>query len=145
MNFTEFSVEDIGTSELVIVAPETTIIECAKLMHDLRINRVIVASSKAELDGISIPQGFLTDHAIVVEVVAFSLDPAVLTAGDIMLCPLVTARQDEALHLVHERMMISELSSIVVVDSRGALVGLLEAEKILEVLKPRSPDLSQSS
>lgn len=145
MNFTEFSVKDLGTSELVVVSPETTIMECAKLMHDMRINRVIVAAPNAESEGISIPQGFLTDHDIVVEVVAFSLEPTVITAGDIMLCPLVTARQDEALHLVHERMEISALSSIVIVDSRGALVGLLEAEQILEVLKPRDPDLSQSS
>jgi CBS domain-containing protein len=140
MESRQFSVEDIGMSELVFVSPNTPLIECAKLMHDLRVDRLIVASPNDELDGINVPQGILTDHDIVVEVVAFSLDPAVITAGDIMLFPVVTARQDEALHVVHARMLISELSSIVIVDAQGALVGLLEAEKVRAVLQARESD-----
>jgi CBS domain-containing protein len=145
MESRQFSVEDLGTSEPVLVLPETTIIECAKLMHDRQVDRLIVASPNDELDGIVVPQGILTEHDIVAEVVAFSLDPAVITAGDIMLFPLVTARQDEALHEVHARMLISELSSIVIVDSRGALVGLLEAKKILAAIQARDPDSKSTS
>jgi CBS domain-containing protein len=135
MKLRPYCVEDIGTSELVVVPPETTLIECAKRMHDLNVSCLVVASlDDAAGTSNNIPQGILTDRDIVVEAVAFALDPTVITAGDIMTCPVVTARLDEALKEVHARMLISEISSIVVVDDLGALVGLLAAEKVNAVL-----------
>jgi CBS domain-containing protein len=144
MKFKPYCVEDIGTSELAIVSPYTTLNECAKLMHDLCVSHLVVVSPENALGESKVPLGVLTDHDIVVEAVAFALDLGVMTAGDIMRCPVVTARLDEALQVVHARMQISEVSSIVIVDAQGDLVGLLEAEKIHSVLLEREPDLGPS-
>jgi CBS domain-containing protein len=140
MNFKPYSVEDLGISELVTVPPETTLIECAKRMHDLHVSSLIVVSPEGESNERWRPQGILTDRDIVVEAVAFSLDATVITAGDIMTCPIETARLDEALHVVHARMLSSEISSIVIVDSQGAFVGILEAEKVQAVFQMRGPE-----
>ncbi len=135
MDFRPYCVEDLGTSELITISPDTTLIECAKRMHDLCVSSLIVTSPDDSADCPRKPEGILTDRDIVVEAIAFSLDPKVITAGDIMTCPLVTARLDEALQVVHARMLISEISSIVIVDERGALVGMLEADRVRAVLR----------
>jgi CBS domain-containing protein len=137
MESRQFSVADIGLLEPVFVLPDTPISECAKVMHDRGVDRLIVVSPDDEMGAGDQPIGVLTEHDIVVEVVAFALDPAVITAGDIMVFPVITARQDEALHLVHARMLISELPSIVIVDDRGALLGQLEAKRVLAALQAR--------
>ncbi len=144
MDLKPYYVEDLGTSELITVSPETTLIECAKRMHDLCVSSLIVTSHDEGADSPRTPEGILTDRDIVVEAIAFSLDPNVITAGDIMTCPLVTARLDEALQVVHARMVVCEISSIVIVDERGALVGMLEADRVRAVLQskesvPRPP------
>ena len=71
MNFAPYCVEDLGTLELAIVSPETTLIDCAKKMHDLRVSSLIVASTSDGSAGPWLPQGILTDRDIVLEAVAF--------------------------------------------------------------------------
>jgi CBS domain-containing protein len=101
MSFKPYCIEDLGTSEVVMVSPETTLMECAKRMHDQRVRSLVVASRDDDSEMQIVPEGILTDRDIVVEAVAFALDPKVITAGDIMTCPLVTARLDESLQEVY--------------------------------------------
>jgi CBS domain-containing protein len=93
MESRRFSVADIGLLEPVFVLLDTPISECAKVMHDRGIDCLIVVTADDGSGAGNQPIGVLTDHDIVVEVVAFALDPAVITAGDIMVFPVLQARQ----------------------------------------------------
>jgi CBS domain-containing protein len=143
MKLKPYCVEDIGTSEVVSIFAESSLVDCARKMHDLHVSSLIVVEPLGE-NLICEPIGILTALDIVWEAVAFSLDLAVITAGDIMTGPVETARLDEPLQLVHRRMVISDISSIVIVDNLGAIVGRLEADKVCEVLLGTDTDFGSS-
>jgi CBS domain-containing protein len=80
------------------------------------------------------PLGVVTDRDIVIEAVAVQLDPATLTAGDVMSQPPATVRESDdlfdALALMRER----GVRRLPVLDGSGKLSGLLAVDNVLEVL-----------
>jgi predicted transcriptional regulator len=70
-----------GSADAITVNQDATLVTCAQLMHDTNAGCLIVTGLRS---GHPVPLGVLTDRDITVEVVAFSLDPNVITAGDIM-------------------------------------------------------------
>ena len=60
---------------------DTPLVTCARIMHDTGRSCLVVTKLR---NGQDQPVGVLTDRDITIEAVAFSLDPRVITAGDIM-------------------------------------------------------------
>ena len=67
--------------QALTVEQNTPLVKCAQLMHDANVGSLVVTGRR---NGQSVPVGLLTDRDITIKVVAFLLDPGVITAGDIM-------------------------------------------------------------
>lgn len=131
MKTKRITVEQVCVHDVVAIEHDIPLVQCAKIMHDAQVGSLVVTEVR---DGLSIPVGILTDRDIAVKVVAFSLDPDVFTARDIMAQPLVTAQPEEDLRLVLSRMRNNGVHRVPVVSSNGALVGILAVDDIWENL-----------
>ena len=118
---------DLAQRDVVTVAPETTLAECAQLMRQEHVGSVVVLAQDK-------PVGIVTDRDIVIEAVAVQLDPATLTAGDVMSEPLATVRESEDLLDALARMREHGVRRLPVVDGSGKLSVLLAVDNVLEVL-----------
>lgn len=65
----------------VCIDCEATIEEASRLMREQQVDALVVIDT---LDGSPIPAGIVSAHDIVTRVVAVGLEPAVVTAGDIL-------------------------------------------------------------
>jgi CBS domain-containing protein len=125
------TVEQVCVHDVVAIEHDMQLVQCAKIMHDAQIGSLIVTEVR---NGLSIPVGILTDRDIAVKVVAFSLDPDLFTARDIMAQPIVTAQPKEYLRPVLARMRTNSVHRVAVVSDDGALVGILAVDDIWENL-----------
>jgi CBS domain-containing protein len=130
MTAQHITVKQVCVHAAVTIKHDLSIAQCAKTMHDEQVGSLIITEVR---DGLRLPIGILTDRDITIKVVAFSLDPDVFTARDIMAQPLVTARMDESLVSVLTRMQLHGVRRVPVVSQAGALLGILEADDIWEI------------
>jgi CBS domain-containing protein len=94
-------------------------------------------------NGLQVPVGILTDRDITVKVVAFSLDPSVFTARDIMTQPLITTQPDEAIIPVLVRMRDHGIHRLPVVAKDGTSIGILAIDDIWKTLALETEDLER--
>ena len=125
------SAGDYCVRTVVTVERQTPVARCAQLMHDEHVGSLVVVESR---DASAVPVGVITDRDIAIEVVAFGIDASALTAGDVMQGNLAVARDDEGLLAVLATMRSNGVRRLPVVDAQGALVGILSADDLWEVL-----------
>ena len=125
------SVSDYCVRSVVTAERDTPVARCARMMHDEHVGCVVVVESR---DGRRVPVGMLTDRDIAIEVVAFGIDPAALTAGDVMTGDLATIRAHDDLLAALAVMREHGVRRLPVVDSHGALYGIVSADNLVEVL-----------
>jgi CBS domain-containing protein len=123
------TVEQVYVPNVVAVDHDISLVTCAKVLHDHHVGSLVMTELR---DGLCIPVGILTDRDITVKVVAFSLDPRVFTARDIMAQPLVTACPDEDIVSVLARMRDYGVRRVPVVTKDGSLAGILSVDDIWE-------------
>jgi CBS domain-containing protein len=123
-------VGEICTREVVIATRNTTVVEAARLMREYHVGDLVVVD---ESEGRRVPVGIVTDRDIVVGVLALGLDPAVLTVGDIMGSHLVTAAEDDDVYETLQIMRTRGVRRVPVVNTAGALVGIVALDDILEI------------
>lgn len=123
-------VGEICTREVVIATRNTTVVEAARLMREYHVGDLVVVD---ESEGRRVPVGIVTDRDIVVCVLALGLDPAVLTVGDIMGSHLVTAAEDDDVYETLQIMRTRGVRRVPVVNTAGALVGIVALDDILEI------------
>lgn len=131
MRSSSLKIRDMAVREPVTARPTESIGACARRMHDEHVGCLVVVEDN---DGESFPVGVLTDRDIAIEVVAFGLDPATMTAGDVMSeRPAVVEEDDDLLDaLVHMRER--GVRRLPVVRPDGALSGMLALDNLLEAL-----------
>lgn len=125
------SVTQYCNRDVITIAAEATALEAAKLMRKHRTGILVVVT---EQDGKRAPLGLLAESTLVTEVMARGTTPDKPSAADLMFPIDECARADEPLWNVVERMRASDLRRLPVTDADGALVGLLAADDILELL-----------
>lgn len=125
------SVGQICNRDTVIVRKEDSIIEAAKLLREFHVGSVVVVEDTA--GGVK-PVGILTDRDLVVEILAAELDPATVSVGDIMSYELTTAREEDGLWDVLQRMQSKGVRRVPVVNAEGLLAGILTSDDLLELL-----------
>jgi len=91
--------------------------------------------------GVRRPIGIVTDRDLVVEVLAQEAPVEALTAGDVMTVELLTARESDGLWETLQRMKARGVRRVPVVDDTGALVGILSADDLFELLAEEMNDL----
>jgi CBS domain-containing protein len=122
---------EICTREVVYCSRGDGVRDVAQLMRNHHVGDLVVAEWH---DGRLVPVGVVTDRELVVKVLAEGVDPATLTAGDLMTRRVVTAAESEPVHLAIERMRAEGVRRLPVVDAHGGLVGVLSADDVGELL-----------
>ena len=122
----------------VVVAPRNaSVLDAAKLMRQHHVGDIVVTD---DIAGRRVPVGIVTDRDIVLEVLAQELDATSLSAGDIMSSDLITVRENEGVFQTIQLMRAKGARRAPVVNSEGALVGIVSVDDLVELL---AEELSQ--
>jgi CBS domain-containing protein len=124
--------------EVIFVDREATIVEAAQLMRTHHVGDVVVAEMR---DGVRAPVGILTDRDIAVELVAEEVALTAVSVGDAMSLGLLAVREAEELSEAIGQMKVRGVRRAPVVDDRGALVGILAVDDLLELVAEQLADL----
>ena len=124
-------IKDVAVHEPVTARVDESVGTCARRMHDEHVGCLVVVERS---DGSEFPVGMLTDRDIAIEVVAFGLDPATLTAGDVMTEKPATVEEDDDLLGALAHMRERGVRRLPVVRPDGALTGMLALDNLLEAL-----------
>lgn len=122
---------EICTRNVVICATDTSIVEAARLMRQNHVGDLVIVEDR---NGKRIPTGVVTDRDIVVEVVALDAPLESLKIGDIKGRELITVRESDDMLDVLELMQRHGIRRVPVVDTYGALVGIVTLDDLLEIL-----------
>ena len=129
----------ICTRDVVVARPKTTIIDAAKRMREAHVGDIVAVDVR---DGRQVPVGILTDRDIALSVVANNADYIQsLMMHDVMSDNLVTAREEEDLEAALSRMKEQGVRRLPVIDSDGALAGILTLDDILQHLSADQSEL----
>lgn len=131
MRSQSLKIRDVAVHEPVTARPTDSIGTCARRMHDEHVGCLVIVEDN---DGEEFPVGILTDRDIAIEVVAFGLDPATMTAGDVMSEGPVLVEEDDDLLDALARMRERGVRRLPVVRPDGALSGMLALDNLLEAL-----------
>ena len=105
--------------------------EAARLMREKHVGFLAVFKDG---DAIRKPIGVLTDRDIVLQVTARDIDPHVVTVQDVMTRePMIANDNDEISDLV-QGMRLAGIRRVPVVDARGALVGIIALDDLIDVI-----------
>jgi CBS domain-containing protein len=124
-------VGEICSREAVFARRNESVAQAARLMRVHEVGSVVVAD---ERDGRCFPVGMITDRDIAVGVVALGVDPARSTVEGVMPEELVSVRETDGLGRALALMRAQGVRRLPVIDATGALVGVLSADDVLEVL-----------
>ena len=134
------SIGEFCNREVVVAHRDEGIYEIARIMREHHVGDVVIVDDST---GVRRPIGILTDRDLVVEVLAQEAPAAELTAGDVMTVELLTARESDGLWETLQRMKARGVRRVPVVDDVGALVGIVSADDLFELLAEEMNDLVQ--
>ena len=110
----------------------TSIVEGARLMREGHTGSIIVCDM---IGGLRRPVGIVSDHDLVIEILAQEAPAEQVSLGDIMtLCPS-SARENGEIFETLQRMRSLGLRRMPVLDDNGALVGLIALENLIELIE----------
>jgi CBS domain-containing protein len=85
-------------------------------------------------NGERVPIGIVTDRDLVIEVMAKEIDPANISAGDLMSAELVTAGENETVYEAITRMRAKGVRRIPIVNEHGGLAGIIAMDDLVRAL-----------
>ena len=100
-------------------------------MSDHNVGALVVTR---DLEGVRVPVGLITDRDIVIEVLGEGVDVGTVLVGDIMSDELLTAGEGDDLWGSLQRMRSAGVRRLPVVDTRGALQGIVTVDDVIELL-----------
>ena len=131
-------VGEICNRHAVIVGKSDSVYRAAELMCDQHVDYIVVIES---LGGNNIPVGMVSDHDIVVDMIAKRLDLQAAAVGDVMHAPLLVADEQDLVMTTLKRMRHENERCIPVVTASGALLGILSIDEILDMLSEQLNDI----
>lgn len=134
------SVGEFCNREVIITDRDTTILEAAKLMRHHHVGALIVVD---EQSGKKVPVGILTDRDIVVELLAAEIDLDKVSIGDAMSYKLVTVTEQDDMMETVEKMRGWGVRRLPVIGSDGAIVGILAADDMIELIAEQMTNLAK--
>jgi len=124
-------VSDLVEDEVVTVPPEANLVDVAETLLDDNIGAVVVGSGGTVT-------GILSERDVV-RAVAEGRDPVSTLAGDIASSPLIWCDADATVAEVAAQMMTRYVRHVLV-ESEGALVGIVSARDLLGVYGTAEPE-----
>jgi CBS domain-containing protein len=135
-------VGDICTVQPIYCMRDETVQGAAALMRKHHVGDIVIVEQP---NGERVPVGIVTDRDIVVSVIALGLDAASLLVADIMSDELLTATEDDDVYETIDRMRFRGIRRVPVVNSTGALAGVISVDDVLEFLAEEMSELSRIS
>ena len=111
-------ISEIMSREPVVVAPDTSLCETARLMRDLDVGMLPVC------DGDRL-QGMITDRDIAIRGVAEDLDPTSSTAEDVMTKNVLFCFEDDSVDEAAHKMEANQVRRLVILTREKRLIGVL--------------------
>lgn len=124
-------VGEICSREVVFIGRNESVADAARLMRQHHIGSVVVADKR---DGRLMPAGMITDRDVAVGVVALDLDADKTPVEAVMRADVACIEEGESVERALNLMRAQAVRRLPVVDASGALVGLLAADDMLELL-----------
>ena len=124
-------VKDFCRRNVATCSPQETVLDIAVMMRDKNISSAVVCEKGN-------PVGILTDRDLRNKVVSQAVDPASLTASDIMNAPLITVREEDFVFEALHKISRNNIHRVIVVDAEQRLVGIITDSDILN-LQSNSP------
>ena len=134
------SVGQFCNRDTIIVSPQDSIVEAAKLMRQHHTGCLIVTEDK---DNMTLPVGIVTDRDLVIEILAAQIKPEDVSIGDVMSFDLLTVRESDGLWDTLQRMRAKGVRRVPVVNEQGALAGILSSDDLLEILAGELGELAK--
>ena len=129
---------DLCRKDVVAVAGTASLTAVAKAMREAHVGSVVVVGDEGRK-----PIGIVTDRDIVLEVVAMGLDPATMTAAEVMTSsPVVAQPGDDALRAL-KTMRDRGVRRLPVVDAQGELAGILAFDDLVQHVGTAIGDIAQ--
>ena len=100
-------------------------------MRDLHVTDVVVVDERGAR---MVPIGLVTEHDLVVRVIATGASPEQVRATDLMGTQFETVRDSEFVYDAIALMRRKRLLRLPVIDAHGALVGVLTADDVTDFL-----------
>jgi len=125
--------------QLVSITPETGLTAAAQLMREKHIGYLVVIETGTQAARLV---GVLTDRDIVISVVARGVDAKDLTVGDVMSREPVTVHEEQAIDEAVRTMRRMGVRRLPVVSSKGAVVGVLSLDDVIDTLAGEIGDLA---
>lgn len=125
------SIGEICNREVVVVQPEDTVLQAAKLMRQHHVGSVLVVDQH---NGKPVPVGIVTDRDLVVEVMATELDPETITVSDIMVPDFAMVKEETGVFETIQYMRNKSVRRLPVVDKEGRLIGIIALDDLLTLL-----------
>lgn len=128
--------------QVVIVRPETTVLEAARLMREHHVGSLVVVDPSTDPPR---PVNMVTDRDLTLEALALAGDrgPSLQLRSILAERRLVSAREDEDLEEVLERMRGQGVRRLPVVDVRGRLVGIFAFDDAIDWLAEQVAGLAR--
>jgi CBS domain-containing protein len=137
------NVGEICERSAVTVRPLDDLLSAAHVMRNKHVGYLIVVEPGI-VDGSSKPVGVLTDRDLVVTVLAREVDAHALQVRDVMTRDVVAAREDDAVGAALTQMRRIGVRRLPVVNDRGALVGVLSLDDVIDSLAAQLRDVAGS-
>ncbi len=133
------TIGEICTRKVVIGSRGTSIHEAAKLMREYHAGDLVVTD---ELGDRRTPVGIVTDRDIVIEILAEGLNPDGLTVGEIMTGTLIAVKESDSVFDTLRLMRSEGVRRAPIVDTTGALIGIVSLDDLLEFIAEELGDLA---
>jgi CBS domain-containing protein len=127
------NVGDVCQHQVVTTPPSAGLSAAARVMRQEHVGYLVVVEPMAE-EGRRKVVGVLTDRDIVIAVVAREADPRTLTVGDVMTRDPLLVNEHSPLDTTLSLMQEVGVRRVPVLDSNGALAGVLALDDALKVM-----------
>jgi CBS domain-containing protein len=126
--------------EVVVAEGTESVLELAGLMRSHHVGNVVIVTRRGDDN---YPIGIVTDRDIVIDALVTSFDSLEqLTAHDLINRPIVTVSEHESIDDALETMRKNGVRRVPVVDDKGALVGILAVDDLVELFADRLSELA---
>jgi predicted transcriptional regulator len=120
----------LATRRPVCIDREESIADASRLMRAQDVDELVVTEPH---DGYRVPAGVLSARDVVTRVVAFELDPAVVTVGDILWSRTAPAHVEDTVPETLQRLCATGAVALPVID-RDGLAGVVSVDDLLRAL-----------
>jgi CBS domain-containing protein len=133
---------DLYEKNVVCLKSDHTVWDAANLMLENHIGDIVVTESH---NGKTVPVGIVTDRDIVISSVAKKLAPETLKLYEIITKKMVTATEGSNLSDLVQLLTDEGISRLPIVDSDGALKGILTSKRLFQYFAEGICELSSLS